>query len=67
MATLADQEMVISGKVDLHAIRYVKLIDIPGNGSFLDSFNKPIYDPFPTTAPIVSSGFDLEAVGVVHS
>ncbi|QZZ20574.1 hypothetical protein J5X98_25650 [Leptothermofonsia sichuanensis E412] len=67
LATLADHEFVLNGKVDLQAIRYVKVIDIPGNGSFLDSFNQPIYDPFPTTQPITSGGFDLEAIGVVHA
>ncbi len=66
LATLAEQELVISGKVDLTAIRYVKVIDIPGNGSFLDAAGKPIYDPFPTTLPTTSGGFDLEAVGVLH-
>jgi hypothetical protein len=67
LATLSNHELVNSGKVDLRAIHYVKVIDIPGNGSFLDSFNQPIYDPFPTTSPITSGGFDLEAIGVIHS
>lgn len=67
LETLANHELVTNSKVDLHAIRYVKVIDIPGNGSFLDSFNKPIYDPFPTTSPIISGGFDLEAIGVIHA
>jgi hypothetical protein len=67
LETLADHELVIDGKVDLHAIRYVKVIDIPGNGSFLDSSSKAIYDPFPTTSPITSGGFDLEAIGVIHA
>ncbi|MDV2994808.1 MAG: hypothetical protein N4J56_004462 [Chroococcidiopsis sp. SAG 2025] len=66
LATLAEHELVTNGKVALDAIRYVKVIDIPGNGSFLDSFNQPIYDPFPTTSPITSGGFDLEAIGVIH-
>ncbi len=67
LATLKEHDLVINGKVDLHAIRYVKVVDIPGNGSFRDSFNKPIYDPFPTTPPITSGGFDLEAIGVIHA
>lgn len=67
LATLADHELVTSGKVDLQAIRYVKVIDISGNGSSLDASSKPIYDPFPTTSPLTSGGFDLEAIGVIHA
>lgn len=66
LATLSDNRLVTKGLVDLDEIQFVRVVDIPGNGSFLDSFNKPIYDPFPTTSPITSGGFDLEAIGVIH-
>lgn len=55
--------------LDVNAVQYVRLIDVVGNGSTSDSFPAefggphPIYDPYPTTG---SSGFDLEAVGVIH-
>lgn len=52
--------------VDLSAVRYVRLIDIPGDGSCLDSYGNPIYDPWPTRPPILPApGFDLDAVGVL--
>lgn len=45
--------------VDLDAIRYVRIIDIVGDGQTSDSFGAPIYDPTPTFG---SGGFDLDAV-----
>lgn len=49
--------------LDLEEINFVRLIDIPGDGSALDAEGEVIYDPYPTTG---SAGFDLEAVGVLH-
>jgi hypothetical protein len=55
--------------LDVNKVQYVRLIDVVGNGSTFDSYPAalggphPVYDPFPTTS---SSGFDLEAVGVIH-
>ncbi|MFO7724394.1 MAG: hypothetical protein R6V45_02510 [Oceanipulchritudo sp.] len=55
--------------VDIGKIRYIRLVDIPGDGSAEsaagDSSGKgfPIYDPYPTLG---SAGFDLDAVGVFH-
>lgn len=48
--------------VNLNAIRYVRLVDIPGNGPFLDSQEYSIYDAWLTYG---SGGFDLEAVGAI--
>lgn len=53
----------ISPLLDTRQIRFVKIVDIVGNGSALDSTGAPIYDPTPTTG---SGGFDLEAIGVIH-
>jgi len=58
---------VKSGLVDLDSIRYVRIVDIVGDGTCYD--NPPpgwgdrhiIYDPYPTTG---SAGFDLDAIGV---
>lgn len=47
--------------LDINAIRYVRLIDVPGNGTFLDSEGHPILDPWPSTGD--TGGFDLDAVG----
>lgn len=66
LATLTANPSVTKKLVDLDEIHFVRITDIPGNGSFRDSFNKPIYDPFPNTPPITSGGFDLEAIGVIH-
>ncbi len=49
--------------LDFDAVRFVRIVDIIGNGSQLDSFGNPIYDPHPT---IGSAGFDLDAVGVLN-
>lgn len=49
--------------LDIDKVQYVRLVDIKGDGSVLDSAGHAIYDPYPTSA---SGGFDLEAVGVLH-
>ncbi len=55
--------------LDVNKVKYVRLIDVIGNGTTFDSFPAayggphPVYDPYPT---IGSSGFDLDAVGVIH-
>jgi len=54
--------------LDKHAITHVKLIDVVGsmNDSFAmrDSYRNKINDPWPT--PFPASGFDLDAIGVIH-
>ncbi|NLE57432.1 MAG: PEP-CTERM sorting domain-containing protein [Planctomycetes bacterium] len=53
---LASKALVLSGHVDLDNIQYVRLRDIPGNGSFLDSLGNPILDNWMTTG---TGGFDF--------
>jgi hypothetical protein len=53
-----------AGRVDLSAIRYVKVVDVLGDGGDVDSFGRAIYDPFPTVG---SAGFDLDAIGALHA
>ena len=65
---LADP-LVADGTVNLASIQYVKLVDIPGNGSYLDSLGNPILDNWLTTG---SGGFDFrlpvgQGVGVLHA
>jgi hypothetical protein len=55
---------VRNGTVDLDAITHVRIVDIVGDGSALDSFGRPIYEAFPTTG---SAGFDLTAVAVLNA
>ncbi|MBS1644350.1 MAG: T9SS type A sorting domain-containing protein [Bacteroidetes bacterium] len=62
------QELVDSPGLDVQHIIAVRLIDVVGaigaDGS-LDAQGRKVNDPFPT--PFPSSGFDLDAVGVIHS
>jgi hypothetical protein len=62
LSQLAADPLVSGGQVDLNNILYVRLVDIPGNGSFTDSLGSPIYDAWQTFG---SGGFDVEAVGVI--
>lgn len=48
--------------VGLPRITAIRLVDIPGNGTFKDSVGRPIYDAWLTFG---SGGFDLEAVGAI--
>jgi hypothetical protein len=64
LAALANHPLVLAGTVDLNLVSYVRLVDIPGNGSFLDASARPIYDAWVT---IGSGGFDLEAVGAIST
>ncbi len=49
--------------LDLDAIRYIRLVDVVGDGSALDADGEIIYDPYPTTG---AAGFDLDAIGVLN-
>lgn len=49
--------------LDLNNIDYVRIVDLIGNGTELDSLGNKIYDPYKTTG---SAGFDLEALGVIN-
>jgi hypothetical protein len=64
LSTLRQKPAVLEGTVDLGAIRFVGVVDIPGDGSTEDSFGNPIFDPTPTEG---SGGFDLDAVAVLNA
>jgi len=61
---LLDNALVLSGLVDLSEINYVKIIDVPGDGSFTDSEGNSIYDAWETWG---SGGVDLDAIGVINA
>lgn len=63
LAELSDAPEVQDGSVNLTRIRYVRLVDIVGDGNASDTSGDVIYDPYPTVG---SAGFDLDAVGVIH-
>jgi len=50
--------------VSIDTIRFVRLIDIVGDGTAYDSDGHVIYDPYPTTG---SAGLDIDAIGVIHA
>lgn len=62
------EELKDSTNLDINAITHVKIIDAVGamNANFArrDSRGVKVNDPWPT--PFPSSGFDLDAVGVIH-
>lgn len=62
------QELSGISALDINNITHIKIIDVVGsidsNFASYDAFNNKINDPWPT--PFNSSGFDLDAVGVLH-
>ncbi len=62
LASLVDTAAVVTGQVDLHDIHYVRIVDIVGDGSALDSRGHVVYDPTPTFG---SAGFDVDAIAVL--
>lgn len=61
---LLDNELVLAGLVDLGNISFVRVVDIPGSGDFLDAQGNPIYDAHETWG---SGGVDLDAIGVINA
>jgi hypothetical protein len=59
---LQGDDLVKSGLVDLDRIRYVRLVDVIGDGSNLDGLGRPIYDP----TGFGIGGADIDAVAVIH-
>jgi hypothetical protein len=62
-------ELKDSPNLNIQRITHVKIVDVVGSidkrYASLDVNGRAINDPFPT--PFPSSGFDLDAVGVIHS
>jgi len=63
------EELVGITGLDVNNITHVKIIDVVGNinepYATYDSQGNVINDPFPT--PFPTGGFDLDAIGVIHS
>ncbi|MBC2601833.1 hypothetical protein [Puniceicoccus vermicola] len=62
LSDLEGTDPVVNGLVDLDDIRYIRIVDIPGSGDFLDSLGNPIYDAWPTYG---SGGADIDALGLI--
>lgn len=65
LAELAGDPLVGAGLLDLADVRYVRVVDVIGDGSTLDSGGLPIYDPYPTIYD--TGGFDVDAIGALHA
>lgn len=66
LSALSGHSLVLSGSVQLDQIRFLRLVDVFGNGGTLDSSGNPIYDP---TGPDFFGSpvsADLDAVAVIH-
>jgi hypothetical protein len=63
LAALRNSPLVRDGSVDLTAIKYVRVVDIVGDGTTLDSFGRGIVDPI-SSGP--TAGFDLDGVAVLN-
>lgn len=63
------EELSFLSSVNVNAITHIRIIDVVGsidtNYASFDTAGNIINDPWPTIFP--SSGFDLDAVGVIHS
>ena len=61
-------ELALFSNININAITHIKIIDVVGslNKQYAqyDQYNHKINDPWPT--PFPSSGFDLDAVGVMY-
>ncbi len=61
-------ELAGDSQLDIEAITHVRIRDVIGTldpaAATLDTADRAINDPWPTNFP--SSGFDLDAVGVIH-
>jgi hypothetical protein len=62
---LMDHPLVSAALLDLTDVRFVRLIDVIGDGTTFDAQEHAVYDPYPT--PFDSGGFDAEAIGVIHT
>jgi hypothetical protein len=63
------QELDSIPGLDINNITHVRIVDVIGtidtNYCSFDSEGNPVNDPYPTAFP--NGGFDLDAVGVIHS
>jgi hypothetical protein len=64
-----DQLAGVSPLLDVHNVNLVRIVDVVGSIDPLyathDAFGNTVNDPWPT--PSASSGFDLDAVGVINA
>ena len=67
LAALAAHPLVTSGVLDLQDVRFVRLVDVVGDGSLADANGNPIYDPFDYDGGFPdNNGADVDAVTVIN-
>ncbi|MFZ6053505.1 T9SS type A sorting domain-containing protein [Halocola ammonii] len=63
------EQLADSANIDIDAVTHVRIVDVVGsideNYASLDAHGFPVNDPF--TTAFESGGFDLDAVGAIHS
>jgi hypothetical protein len=66
LAQLASHPLVTAQILDLDEVRYVRVVDVIGNGSTFDAQDPEhaVFDPYPTA--FSSGGFDLQGIGVLN-
>jgi hypothetical protein len=62
LETLKSKPEVLSGIVNLSRITHVRIVDIIGDGTFVDTSGDRIYDV--VGLQVQTAGFDLDAIGV---
>jgi len=62
-ALLRQHPAVVAGQLALQSVTHVRVVDIIGDGSARDAFDRVIYDPYPN---MDTGGFDLDAVAVLE-
>jgi hypothetical protein len=64
LSALSTRDDVLGGLIKLNEIVYVRIVDIVGDGTYVDTSGNVIWDPYPTAQ---SAGFDLDAVGIRYN
>lgn len=62
LSALRCDPLVVGGQVDLGQIRYVRLVDVIGDGSSLDAAGRPVFDP----TGFGIGGADVDALTVIN-
>lgn len=62
LAALSGHALVTAGKLDLNAVRFVRLTDVAGDGRHLNADGTPVYDAYGAG----NGGADIDAVAVIH-
>jgi hypothetical protein len=66
LSALSTNPLVTGGLVNLNAVRYVRLVDVLGDGSLTDRLGRPIYDATDNTEETGNGGADVDSVAVLH-